>query len=158
MPNPATREQTVGQSAGANANRGRWRSWTPPLLLLGCFFLLESRMPLRTAVEIGADEGFELGKATLCLNGYKLYSQVWNDQPPLHTFLVTEALKHLSMSVLVPRLLTVCFAGAAARVDFRILGYIPDSHQYCIVNPRKSACSAGKTKLGPPFDNPRLAP
>ena len=67
-------------------------------------------MPLRTAVEIGPDEGFELAKATLCLHGYKLYSQVWNDQPPLHTFLITEALQHISPSVLVPRLITLCFA------------------------------------------------
>ncbi len=30
---------------------------------------------------------------TLCLNGYKLYSEVWNDQPPLRTFLITQAVR-----------------------------------------------------------------
>ena len=54
-------------------------------ILLGVFVLLQSRVPLRTAVQIGADEGFEVAKVTLCLHGHKLYSEVWNDQPPLHT-------------------------------------------------------------------------
>src|SRR5205823_2481509 len=57
--------------------------------LLGAVLILSAR----TAVQIGADEGFELAKATLCLKGHKLYGEVWNDQPPLHTTLVAEALK-----------------------------------------------------------------
>ena len=65
---------------------------------------------MRTSVQIGADEGFELAKATLCVKGHHLYTEVWNDQPPLHTFLVTEILKHVSSSVLGPRLLTVAFS------------------------------------------------
>jgi len=79
-------------------------------VLLGAFFVLQSLIPLRTAVQIGADEGFELAKATLCLKGYKLYSEVWNDQPPLHTFLITQVLKYLTPSVLGPRLVSVGFA------------------------------------------------
>lgn len=78
------------------------------LLLL--FGGLQFLIPLRTAVQIGADEGFELTKTTLCLKGYKLYSEVWNDQPPLHTFLITQVLKYLTPSVLGPRLVTVGFA------------------------------------------------
>ncbi|MCW5555667.1 MAG: hypothetical protein KIS67_26355 [Verrucomicrobiae bacterium] len=62
-------------------------------VLLGAFFLLQSWIPLRSAVQIGADEGFEVAKATLCLHGHKLYSEVWNDQPPLHTWLITQVLK-----------------------------------------------------------------
>src|SRR5271166_5354724 len=78
-------------------------------VLLAVFVLLHCLLPLRTAIQIGADEGFELAKATLCLNGHKLYSEVWNDQPPLHTFLVTQILKHISPSILGPRLLTSAF-------------------------------------------------
>ncbi len=48
-----------------------------------------------------------MAKATLCLKGHKLYSEVWNDQPPLHTFLLTQLLKHVSPSILCPRLVTV---------------------------------------------------
>jgi hypothetical protein len=67
-------------------------------------------MPLRTAIKIGGDEGFELAKATLCRKGFKLYSQVWNDQPPLHTFIVTQILRRVASSILAPRLVTVAFA------------------------------------------------
>ncbi len=53
------------------------------------FILLESLLPLGRIVKIGADEDFELTKATLCLKGYQRYTDIWDDQPPLHTFLVT---------------------------------------------------------------------
>ena len=79
-------------------------------VLLAGFVVLESRVPLRTAIQIGADEGFELAKATLCLHGHSLYSEVWNDQPPLHTWLVTQVLKHLAPGILGPRLVTAAFA------------------------------------------------
>ena len=80
------------------------------LLLLAGFLLIECLLPLRTAIQIGGDEGFELAKATLWLKGYKPYTDVWNDQPPLHTFLITQTLKHISPSILGPRLITVGFA------------------------------------------------
>jgi hypothetical protein len=80
------------------------------VLLLAAFGLLQSAIPLRTAIEVGPDEGFELAKAVLCLNGHHLYTEVWNDQPPLHTFLLTQILGHLSPSILGPRLLTTAFA------------------------------------------------
>jgi 4-amino-4-deoxy-L-arabinose transferase-like glycosyltransferase len=79
-------------------------------LLLAGFLMLECFVPLGTIVQVGADEGFELAKATLCLTGHHLYSEVWNDQPPLHTFLITQILKHISSSILGPRLLTVAFS------------------------------------------------
>lgn len=88
----------------------RWRTTTALAGILALLLAIECFVPLRTAVQIGADEGIELAKATLCLNGHKLYSEIWNDQPPLHTFLVTEALRHVSPSVLTPRLITVGFA------------------------------------------------
>jgi len=77
--------------------------------LVAGFLLLQCFLPLRTAIQIGADEGFELTKATLCLQGHHLYTEIWNDQPPLHTFLITEILKHVSPSILGPRLLTTAF-------------------------------------------------
>src|SRR5213594_232706 len=73
--------------------------------LVSLFALFQCCLPLKTAIQIGADEGFELAKATLCLKGFKLYAEVWNDQPPLHTVLITQVLKHLISSILGPRLL-----------------------------------------------------
>src|SRR6266496_695148 len=79
------------------------------LFLVG-FVLVQCFLPLRTAIKMGADEDFELAKATLWLKCYHFYTEVWNDQPLLHTFLITQVLKHLSLSVLGPRLVTSAFA------------------------------------------------
>lgn len=79
-------------------------------LLLGGFLVVQSLMPLRTAIRVGADEGFEYAKATLALKGYQFYTEIWNDQPLLHTFIITQVLKYLSPSVLGPRLVTSVFA------------------------------------------------
>jgi hypothetical protein len=76
------------------------------VLLIG-YVASHASLPLGNAVLIGADEGFELAKATLRVNGHALYSEVWNDQPPLHTFLVAQIMKRVSTDVLVPRFLTV---------------------------------------------------
>ena len=90
------------------------------VLLLVAFALLQCLIPLRTAIQIGGDEGFALAKATLYLNGFKLYTEVWNDQPPFHTFLLAQVLKHLSPSILGPRILTVVFAAILLTAIFLI--------------------------------------
>src|SRR5882724_8742229 len=98
------------------------------LMLLSAFIVLEGLLPLGSAVQIGSDDGFELAKATLCVKGHKLYSEIWNDQPPLHTFLISEALTHLSYSILLPRLVTIASAclllGAIFLIAFRIAGLL----------------------------------
>src|SRR5262249_6977075 len=111
------------QAASRVSVTSRWRLWIggPPValaILLIAFFLIQSFVPLRKAVQIGVDEGFELTKATLSLKGFKLYSEVWNDQPPLHTFLITQILKHISPSVLGPRLATSMFAAVLLAAVF----------------------------------------
>ena len=78
-------------------------------LLLTGFLGLQSLLPLGTAIKIGADEDFEYAKATLWLKGYHFYTEVWNDQPLLHTFWITQVLKLVSPSVLGPRLVTSAF-------------------------------------------------
>lgn len=71
-------------------------------VLVGAFFLMQSWIPLRSAVQIGADEGFEVAEATLCLQEHQLYSEVWNGQPPLHTWLITQVLKFQRNKPLTP--------------------------------------------------------
>src|ERR1044072_8040033 len=78
--------------------------------ILTAFLLLEFLLPLATTIKIGADEGFELAKAILCSKGYHLYTEIWNDQPPLDTFLITQIVKHISTSILIPRLMTIFFS------------------------------------------------
>jgi 4-amino-4-deoxy-L-arabinose transferase-like glycosyltransferase len=97
----------TGNSGSKESRRAGWLGLAAVVIV---FLAVEWMVPLRTTVQIGADEGFELAKATLCLKGHRLYSEVWNDQPPLHTWVVTQVLKHVSGSVLGPRLITVGFA------------------------------------------------
>ncbi len=94
-------------NSGAQGTDAPYRSASPIVIvavLLGAFFLMQSLIPLRSAIQIGADEGFEVAKATLCLHGHKLYSEVWNDQPPLHTWLITQVLKLQRAEPLTPSL------------------------------------------------------
>jgi hypothetical protein len=75
-------------------------------LMLVAFVALQCCLPLATAVKIGSDEDYELSKAVLCLNGHRLYTEVWSDQPPLYVSLLTVIWKHFSPAILGPRLLT----------------------------------------------------
>src|SRR5579883_1986196 len=79
-------------------------------VLLVAFFYLELRLPLSTATKIGQDEDYELSKATLVNHGYNLYSEIWNDQPPLITVMIAKLTKWWPQSILAPRLMTVCFS------------------------------------------------
>src|ERR1019366_5042547 len=87
------------QACGMKLSSSQPGSWRQAAIWLGMFLFLfaaiQSLLPLGTAIQIGADEGFELAKVTLCAHGYKLYTQIWNDQPPLHTFLITQIVKHV---------------------------------------------------------------
>jgi hypothetical protein len=78
--------------------------------LLLAFLFLESVLPLRTAIKISADEDFEFAKVELCSNGHQLYTQIWDDQPPLYTFLLGRAAKIASGVVLGMRELNVLFS------------------------------------------------
>jgi len=77
--------------------------------ILALSLVLQFFVPLRTAIKIGADEDWELSKATLSLKGYHFYTEVWNDQPLLHTWIITKVLKHVSPSVVGSRLVTSAF-------------------------------------------------
>lgn len=65
--------------------------------------------PLRTALEFGGDEGYELMKAFLVSLGHPLYGEVWNDQSPLHTELLALVFRVFGPSAYAARLLIVGF-------------------------------------------------
>jgi len=107
-PPPGVETDSTSETLRFKGGISGWKCAVAPLLvLLVVYGLLQSQAPLSTAIQIGADEGFELAKATACLHGHRLYSEVWNDQPPLHTILITEVARHSPQSLAGPRLLTV---------------------------------------------------
>lgn len=73
------------------------------LIFAACF------LPLATVVWMGPDEGFELIKASLVSRGFQLYTQIWNDQPPLHTWLLASCFKIFGETNAVARGLTLFF-------------------------------------------------
>lgn len=72
--------------------------------------LITSIIPLRTASEIGGDEGFEFIKGFSLYSGINMYRDMWNDQPPLFAWLIAIAFHFTGPSALVCRLITVAFS------------------------------------------------
>jgi len=77
--------------------------------VLAALLLVYSFLPLGTALEFGGDEGFEVIKPFLCLKGFSLYKEIWNDQPPVFTVLLTWAFKIWGPTILVARLVAAGF-------------------------------------------------
>jgi hypothetical protein len=105
---PVVAPDRQGEAEAAAPRRGRLRPCLVLALLLTSFLGLELLLPLGTAVKIGADEHFELSKVTLCAHNYRLYRDIWDDQPPLLTSILSQLVRHISPRILGPRLLSVC--------------------------------------------------
>ncbi|MEM7773431.1 MAG: glycosyltransferase family 39 protein [Cyanobacteria bacterium P01_A01_bin.37] len=86
-------------------------------------------MPLRTQFEFDTDEGLNLMKAVLVGEGYTLYRDIWNDQPPLFTVLLSAGFTVFGQSILVARLLVLAFGSLLVYCFHRLLrlsvGLIP---------------------------------
>ena len=61
--------------------------------------------------QLGVDEGYELIKGWMVSEGFLLYEQVWNDQPPLHTLLLGALFKGFGPSTVVARVYAALFGG-----------------------------------------------
>ena len=79
-------------------------------LIVLLFVALVASLPLGSALEFEVDEGYEVMKALLFERGFSLYSQIWDDQPPLFTVLLAGAFKLGGPSILSARLAVVCFS------------------------------------------------
>lgn len=97
-----------------------------PALLIAIAFL---KIPIQQAFEFDNDEGINLMKAFLYWQGFSLYSDIWNDQPPLLTFIIANWFKLLGLSVFTTRLLILLFAALLVwtfqKVLQRFVGTIP---------------------------------
>ena len=63
-----------------------WLGWS--LLVPALFSLVFAFHPLWNALAVGGDDGFELCKSLLLARDPAAATQMWNDQPWLHTMLV----------------------------------------------------------------------
>jgi hypothetical protein len=67
--------------------------------------------PFRFRFELDPDEGVNAIKALMVLRGYRLYDQVWNDQPPLLTFLLAAWFRLFGLRIAAGRVLVLLFSG-----------------------------------------------
>jgi hypothetical protein len=82
------------------------------VLIPAAFFIFAvCFMPIDQVFQFDAyDEGIELIKAALYLKGFAMYTQFWNDQPPLSTVILSFWLSLFGKSILAARLLTLTFS------------------------------------------------
>ena len=74
------------------------------VLLMLLFF------PFRYRIEFDTDEGINAIKAMMVLRGYRLYSEIWSDQPPLFTFLLTVWFRAFGLRLTAARLMVLLFS------------------------------------------------
>ena len=66
--------------------------------------------PWRYIFEFNPDEGINVIKAMLNIQGYQLYSEIWSDQPPLFTLLLTQSFRIFGLSIPIGRGLVLLFS------------------------------------------------
>lgn len=71
--------------------------------------------------QFNPDEGIELSKVMLLQQGYRLYDQIWNDQPPLLTWTLFHWLALFGNSITAARSLILCFATLLVTTFYQLL-------------------------------------
>lgn len=78
-------------------------------------------IPIGQSVEFDTDEGINLIKALLYSNGLSLYEEIWSDQPPLLTVLLSGWFELFGQSLIAARILILGFATLLIWSFFQIL-------------------------------------
>jgi 4-amino-4-deoxy-L-arabinose transferase-like glycosyltransferase len=86
-----------------------WIALPAALVLLILLFF-----PFRYQIEFDTDEGVNAIKAMMVLRGYRLYSQIWSDQPPLFTFLLAAWFRLFGLRLTAGRILVLLFSAGVA--------------------------------------------
>lgn len=78
-------------------------------------------VPFTDIFELNPDEGYNISKAALVAKGYGLYSEVWSDQPPVVTWILSGLFRLTTVSVVGARFLILAFALCLVVSFFSIL-------------------------------------
>jgi PelA/Pel-15E family pectate lyase len=73
------------------------------------------------AYELQVDEGFNLAKAALVADGHHLYSEIWSDQPPLLTYVLSLVHRSFPFSLAAARTTILIFSLLLATSLFRVV-------------------------------------
>lgn len=104
---------SIPDSAGTNrtAPASAVRAWAEPWIPALAFAILLSVFSFWwNFYEYDRDEGLNLGKSLLVALGYHPYRDIWNDQPPVLTYLLALQYKLTGSSVVAARLMILCFS------------------------------------------------
>jgi hypothetical protein len=80
--------------------------------------------PFREMFQYDRDEGVNLMKAMLVEDGYRLYDDIWSDQPPLFTYMLVAVFRVAGMEVNYGRLLVLVFSSILVWAGFQILRWV----------------------------------
>jgi 4-amino-4-deoxy-L-arabinose transferase-like glycosyltransferase len=83
---------------------------------LAFVLLVVAFYPFRYRFEFDPDEGVNAIKAFLLVRGYRLYFDVWSDQPPVFTFVLAAWLRTFGWKVAAGRLLVLVFSAGLLAV------------------------------------------
>ena len=89
----------------------KWAAIGAILLVYGLFGLFSLGLPLKEALAVGGDDGFELAKSMLVERHPELASRMWNDQPWLHTLIHAWLFRHFGEQAIYPRLFSFLSVG-----------------------------------------------
>ncbi|WP_017315311.1 ArnT family glycosyltransferase [Mastigocladopsis repens] len=99
------------------------------IFLIAGFLLAIRFKPITQTFELDYDEGLNLIKTLLYSQGFSLYTQIWNDQPPLFTVLLSQWFTLFGESVFAARFLVMLFSALLLWCFFQIirrdLGILP---------------------------------
>ena len=110
MPDSASRlRRLLSPAQGATLG---WPDALRALLLAGALALwVTQAFPWIHFHELSQDEGYNMAKAALVHAGYRMYTDIWSDQPPVLTYVLSALQNVFPWSVLAGRLLVL---GSAA--------------------------------------------
>ncbi|MBP1770365.1 MAG: hypothetical protein H6P96_983 [Candidatus Aminicenantes bacterium] len=98
---------------------GRW-----DIAVGGAFLLLALATcwgAIGSGFQLGGDEHYEVTKAFLWSEGFRLYREIWNDQPPLLTVLQGSLFKGFGVYAVLARGLALAFGALLAAGLFRLV-------------------------------------
>jgi hypothetical protein len=101
---------------GPSAHRGfpsrLWRITYKSGVLIPLVFIVLAVLfaPITYSGEFDVDEGVNLMKALLVSRGHALYSDIWSDQAPLATIMLSQWLKWFGTSVVASRMLVLMYS------------------------------------------------
>jgi PelA/Pel-15E family pectate lyase len=91
------------------------------VLIIGIVGLLSLLGDWWNAYELQSDEGFNLMKAVLVAKGHHLYHEIWSDQPPFLTYVLTLVHRGFPFSTVAARATILIFSLLMATGLFRVV-------------------------------------